>query len=145
MARRAAFDPLRMYVANRDFVWKGKKFVAGDPFDDRSDMRRMRQLYDNRHLRMSEVDSGAPNFKQMKDDELRQWLIDAGKPGLAHERASRQRLLERCARIWLEQKASTDGIAAGHVRTEDGGAVIQRETVARGVDEGGPIKRERVR
>lgn len=127
MGRREAFDPLRSYAVARAFVWHGKKVEAGEPFNDRSDMRRFRQLYDGRYLRMSEVDSGAPDFKRFSDDELRQWLTDHGRLNLAHPRSTHMRLVERCQRRWIElqQQEESDGLTAGHDDPEGGSAGIQ--------------------
>lgn len=145
MGRREAFDPLRSYVVARSFSWRGKKLEAGEPFSDRSDMRRFRQLYDSRYLRMSEVDTGAPDFKRMKDDELRQWLVDHGRAGLAHPRSPRGRLMDRCQRCWLELlQENEDGLATGHDGAQGSGVGVQGTPPPRNSSEGSPRQRERL-
>lgn len=112
MGRREAFDPLRKYVANRAFTFGSTKYKVDDPFNDRKDMRRMRQLYDNRWLRMAPADDSTPDFKTMTEDQLKEWLIAAGSPSLAHPRSKHFRLVERCQRIWAEMAAKGLTVAA---------------------------------
>jgi hypothetical protein len=146
MGRREAFDPLRSFVANRDFSWGGKPIKAGEEFSDRRDMRRLRQLYDNRFLRMSEVDNGAPAFKQMSDDQLRQWLIDNGADKLAHPRSPNERLIERCRRIWLaQQHGGTNGVDAGHVHPQGSREGVQGASAAGDPPPRSSSERERLR
>lgn len=103
MARRVAFDPLRTYTAARTFVWGGKTFKQGEPFNDRRDMRRFRQLYDSRYLTMG-TDDDAPNFVHMREPQLLEWLTEHGRPNLAHPRTPHVRLVERCKRVWRQLK-----------------------------------------
>lgn len=153
MARREAFDPLQNYVANRTFAFGAKTYNDGDPFNERSDMRRMRQLYDGRYLRMAPKRTDMPNFKGMREEQLKEWLIDNGYPTLAHPRSPHVRLVERAQRVWAEQQAaklakpamsngngkskdSSNGVAAGELRSQTGrerlqGPAIKRRSLAR--------------
>lgn len=144
MGRRADFDPLRSYEAARQFVWKGEVVCEGAAFTDRGDMRRLRQLYDSRFLRMTEDDSRAPAFASMSVEQLRQWLIDHGEPNLAHPRAPQVRLLERCRRLWLKE-AQPHGITTGHTDSAGSGEGLSEATAARSHPEGSRVERERIR
>jgi hypothetical protein len=142
MGRREEFDPLRSYVAARTFTWKGAEIKEGQPFNDRSDMRRFRQLYDGRFTRMTEVDSGTPDFARMTADELRKWLVDHGQPNLAQPNSTHPRLVERCRRIWLKE-AQPDGVTTRHDDTPRGGEGIQKPAASRDNPAGGVQQRER--
>ena len=106
MGRREAFDPLQQYVANRTFAFGAHTYVEGEPFNDRNDMRRLRQLYDGRYIRMAPERLDVPKFKAMTEDQLKTWLIDAGFATLAHPRSPHVRLVERAQRVWAEQQAA---------------------------------------
>jgi hypothetical protein len=157
MARREAFDPLRSYVANRDFSWGGKQITAGMEFSDRRDMRRLRQLYDGRYVRMDDTDSGAPDFKKMKEEELRQWLIDNGRVNLAHPMSAHHRLVDRCRRTWLElkqlaaggvvaakQRDAADGVDVGIVHPQGSSEGVQESVASRSAVASGGRVRERI-
>ena len=102
MGRREAFDPLQSYVANRTFAFGRRTYNDGDPFNERDDMRRMRQLYDGRYLRMAPKRTDMPAFITMNEDQLKKWLIDKGYETLAHPGSPHVRLVERAQRVWVE-------------------------------------------
>lgn len=140
MGRRETFDPMKRYTCNRDFVYAGKPYKYGEYFEDTTNMRRFRQLYDARYLRMAEWDG--PVFSNMPITALREWLVANGQPMLAHPRAPHQRLVERCKRVYaaLKQPQVTtapvpvaeavvqevpDGVSARHDDSESSGARVQ--------------------
>jgi hypothetical protein len=118
MGRREAFDPLQNYVANRTFAFGPRTYKEGDPFNERDDMRRMRQLYDGRYLRMAPKRVDAPDFKTMTENQLKEWLTDRGYAALAHPRSTHVRLVERAQRVWAElaaHKLASGGASDGKV------------------------------
>ena len=106
MGRRDAFDPLQSYVANRTFAFGRRTYNEGDLFNERDDMRRMRQLYDGRYLRMAPKRTDMPAFLTMTEDQLKAWLIDKGYATLAHPKSPHVRLVERAQRVWAELQAA---------------------------------------
>ena len=132
MGRRDAFDPLQGYVANRTFAYGARTYVEGDPFEDRTDMRRLRQLYDSRYLRMAPKRTDMPNFKGMDENQLKDWLIAKGFPTLAHPRSPHMRLVERAQRVWAELAAAQLGPREnGKAHSNGATAPPQRERLPR--------------
>jgi hypothetical protein len=53
---RGRFDPEANFVVNRPILISGEEIAPGTTFDKKLvDLRRLRQLYDQRYLRLSEL------------------------------------------------------------------------------------------
>lgn len=155
MGRREAFDPTQNYVANRTFAFGPRTYKEGDAFNERDDMRRFRQLYDSRYLRVAPVRTDAPAFKAMTEEQLREWLTKAGYETLAHPRSPHVRLVERAQRVWAEQQTAKlasgsvngkdkgHGVPVGDLRPQGGRERLQRSAPQRRAAAGG-TRRERI-
>lgn len=111
MGRREVFDPARSFAANREFSWGGQVIKTGAPFSDKSHLRRLRQLYDSRYIRMlppleeSDQDEleGRPPFTKMTVDEIRGWMLLNNV--IAHEKSTHASLVRKARLLWEEIKS----------------------------------------
>lgn len=113
MGRREVFDPARAFAANREFAWGGQRVLVGAPFLDKSNPRRLRQLYDNRYLRMlpsdgseieeQEIDDGRPLFSMMTEQEIRDWMREHNV--IPHPKSPKESLVRKARLLWEEMKA----------------------------------------
>jgi hypothetical protein len=125
---REPFDRNRVFLAVRDISVGGKKFAGNEKFDvTLVPTRRLRQMYECRMLKMDEsVDaevttisdknlavSTQPNFKELSNAGLRQWLRNQGVG--TSIRSPHARLVEQATAKWLEMK---DGVAAANRDSE---------------------------
>jgi hypothetical protein len=114
MGRRETFDAERSFVANRSFLWAGRSVDAGQPFTDKGNKRRLRQLYDGRFLKMlppeqqlPEEDDGRPLFVSMTEAELLAWMKGHGV--IAHPKLNKDGLVKKARLLWLELKVGATG------------------------------------
>lgn len=67
--KRIAFNPAGPFVARRFFFLGGVTYKAGDPFDGgKTSPRRLRQLYDNRKIDVSEAEVKKPAEEQSEEE-----------------------------------------------------------------------------
>lgn len=93
------FDRERDFTVTREFTLNGQRLVPGDVFDkSQVTVRRLRQLYEQRSLRMGPA-SEAPQspFAAMSVEELRDWLVRHGV--VPRATWSDNRLRERAERV----------------------------------------------
>jgi hypothetical protein len=104
---REPFDPARVFAARKVFRMQGRDYTFDDPIDkDVINMRRLRQLYDQRMIYMLPVDmtpakSTHPKFSELPDDALRAWLRSHNITPRANW--TRAKLELRAEEAWLAQ------------------------------------------
>lgn len=102
--RRILFDRDLDFVAAKTFTFAGKEFRPGDQFDKSEvNTRRLRQMYDQRFLGVSEAPTSPPPppptrnpaLRALSAAELRKWLADKGVvPRYGADRAKLLRMAE---------------------------------------------------
>lgn len=114
---REPFDPARTYTVVRDCTIATTQFRTGDVFDNRIvPIRKLRQLYDARWLRMEEYDYQKeevaqaaeaqkvapvkPEFDTLSLNGLREWLKSQGI--MPKPRVSKAELVEAAETRWQE-------------------------------------------